>query len=196
MHSPSSRLVLPRCAVRCRASRNGTGIFASRKGAKAQRGRWGFLRKAGKQEETGFGRGIFACCPLRLGIFLKNGGLSLLPRGVFSVGAVKMGVFPAEKVIFSAHGVSPTAHGVSPTAHGVSPTTNGVGLSNKSADWLRGGWSESAKKISHFVKDRIQRAVFPPSPRGRFSPEHQTNNKTRNLTTKQNSNITNHNIHH
>ncbi len=154
MHSPSSRLVLPRCAVRYRASHQG---------AVAQ--------------------------SVGLGILSENGGLSLSPRGVFSVGAVKMGIFPAKKVI-------PTAIGVSPTAIGISPTAIGVIHLRKSAGWWRGGGSRSAEKIPHFVKDRIQRAVFPPSTRGRFSPEHQTNNKTRNLTTKQNSNITHHNINH
>ena len=64
MHSPSSRLVLPRCAVLGRALRDGAGDFVSHKGTKARRAHWGFLRKAGRHEWAHRGAGIFASRPL------------------------------------------------------------------------------------------------------------------------------------
>ena len=78
MHSPSSRLVLPRCAVRRRVLRFGTGIFASHKGAEARRGRWGFLRNAGRHEWAHRGAGFCSALDVSL-----RGGMGQKCAGYF-----------------------------------------------------------------------------------------------------------------
>ena len=79
MHSPSSRLVLPRCAVLGRALRDGAGDFVSHKGTKARRGHWGFLRKAGRHEWAHRGTGIFIGRSLETGFAMEGQGPGFIP---------------------------------------------------------------------------------------------------------------------